>query len=855
MQVDGDVVAVLLDEPSTWPRVKGGNNKQNSCNLRTSGEYFMRCSEVERETGLQTHTPESIFTCDDFQGQVDERSYCQIQNRGTDIPFRGWEPKQQTMEKQSGEHGGAVWHEYQGVIPSGGTPGQMVERRVEPARTTVLQILKRSANESPTGILQSQQHAADKSNLKSETVDEQTGGGSWYPMGFPEKENKSTTRSSGFSSGKVSTSIANLSSLIASFPGKRPAGRVVSVLEYSPRREAVVGFLERTGSRSGGGSGSGQAFNLQDSPKKRKHLGQILLVPVDNRCPKMVVLQSGLPDDLRKRVKDGDPTVSSELLAARVDGWRANSYYPVAIIQQSLGQRGNLEAQQKAILHEHGVITADFSPASWACLPKVPWKILTPEMKRRTDLRHLRIFSIDSPTARDLDDALSIEALPGGAVRIGVHIADVSYFVRPDTALDKEAKTRSTSVYLMQNVLPMLPRLLCEDICSLNPGADRLGFSVMWEISPAGDVTSQWIGRTVIRSCAKLTYDHAQDMIDGKYTAYLTESKNLMGSELELPDIYGTHTWTDVVSDVCALHEVAMKRRTARFDGGALKLNNSKLVFSLDEDGVPCDSMFHETKDSNSLVEEFMLLANITVARVISSAFPDRALLRRHPEPNLRKLKEFEDFCSKTGLDLDASSAGSLHMSLEKIEACVEHDPVLFKIIVMYATKPMQLAKYFCTGELKNKEEEWAHYALATPRYTHFTSPIRRYPDIIVHRVLAAALEVEEASVNREGFIPSSKGNKALSTGLVERCMLFERCFSSILAEKAAGDLPVTQQALALAALKHKIPGSLDLAILAAHCNNRHLASRNVKEASDKLYVWTMLKNNQVFSTSAFVQT
>ena len=854
MQVDGDVVAVLLDEPTTWPRVKGGNNKQNSSNLRTTGEYFMKCSEVEKETGLQIHTPKSIFSCDNFQEQAEEsRSHRQVQSRGTDIPFRGWEPKQQTMEKQSVEHGGAKGHECQGVIHSGRTPGQMVERRVETARTTVLQILKRSANESTPGALQLQQHVADKSNLKSETTDEQTGGGSWHPMGFPEKENKSTTRSSGFLSGKVATSIANLSSLIASFPGKRPAGRVVSVLKYSPRREAVVGFLERTGNRSGGGSG--QAFNLEDSPKKRKHLGQILLVPVDNRCPKMVVLHSGLPDDLRQRLKDGDPTVSSELLAARVDGWRANSYYPVAIIQQSLGQGGNLEAQQKAILHEHAVNAADFSSASLACLPKVPWKIPIPEMKRRTDLRHLRIFSIDSPTARDLDDALSIEALPGGAVRIGVHIADVSYFVRPDTALDKEAKTRSTSVYLIQQVLPMLPRLLCEEICSLNPGADRLAFSVMWEISPAGDVTSQWIGRTIIHSCAKLTYDHAQDMIDGKYTPYLKEFENLKGSELELPDIYGIHTWTDVVSDICALHEVATRRRSARFDGGALKLDNSKLLFSLDEDGVPCDSMFYETKDSNSLVEEFMLLANITVAHVISSAFPDRALLRRHPEPNLRKLKEFEDFCSKTGLDLDASSAGSLHMSLEKIQACVEHDPVLFKIIAMYANKPMQLAKYFCTGELQNKKEEWAHYALATPLYTHFTSPIRRYPDIIVHRVLAAALEVEEAVVNREGFIPSSKGNKALSTGVLERCMLVERCFSSILAKKATGDLPVTQQALALAALKHKIPESLDLALLAAHCNDRDLASRNVKEASDKLYIWTMLKNNQVLFASVSVQT
>ena len=225
-----------------------------------------------------------------------------------------------------------------------------------------------------------------------------------------------------------------------------------------------------------------------------------------------------------------------------------------------------------------------------------------------------------------------------------------------------------------------------------------------------------------------------------------------------------------------------------------------------------------------------MLLANMTVAKVIAGAFPVCALLRRHPEPNVRKLKELEEFCSKNGFELDASSSGALHESLSKLCEAHKEDSAFCSILMLYATKPMQLAKYFSTGELKN-EEEWAHYALATPLYTHFTSPIRRYPDIVVHRTLAAALEAED--------LLSGTSYTATSS-------IINRYITGPLLDKQKVESPEGQQALATAANNHKVPSCQELSLLAEHCNRRKLASRNVRDASDKVYLWAMLRKKEV---------
>ncbi|KAL2624039.1 hypothetical protein R1flu_008284 [Riccia fluitans] len=649
---------------------------------------------------------------------------------------------------------------------------------------------------------------------------------------------------------QLSPFLTSVAAMVASMPNKRPTGKVVAILVKSTRREAVIGFLAVQWSCTARSSIVGSEGSLQKPGSKSSSRSSTTMsfVPVDCRFPKMIIYGCSIPEHLIKRQKEGDPTLSSELVVARVEEWKANSALPRASVRQSLGPGGTIEAQTAAILFENAVHAADFPESCLTCLPKVPWTVPEREAKKRRDLRGLRVFTIDPPTAKDLDDALSVELLGDGMLRIGVHIADVSFFVEPNTVLDKEARSRSTSVYLIQRVLPMLPPLLCEELCSLNPGVDRLAFSVTWTVDSSGIIRDQWIGRTIIRSCAKLTYGHAQEMIDDNFdVSYCGNAGHEpSGVEGSAPLLHGEHSWSDVVEDVKTLHEIAKRRRECRFDGGALKLENSKMVFFLDDDGEPYDSMMYHHQDSNFLVEEFMLMANMTVARVISGAFPERALLRRHPEPSSRKLKEFEDFCTKNGFQLDTSSSGALHISLENMRESFQDDPVLFNILMLYATKPMQLAKYFCTGELKGKEDDWGHYALAVPLYTHFTSPIRRYPDLVVHRTLAAALEAERAlAKNGFPFDEAEFEHNREAPSL--------RCFTGTKVDKDKIESKIVQEALGTAAKRHKIPESAELALVAAHCNERRMACRNVREASDKLYLWCMLKKKKGVLSAARV--
>ena len=515
-------------------------------------------------------------------------------------------------------------------------------------------------------------------------------------------------------------SLEKICAAINSFPSKRPTGSVVAIIERSPRRVAVVGFLSvkqwlssRVLHRKGAKMNK-TYLSLSDSE-------YIQLTPTDPKFPKMVVPVKGLSDCIKKRLEDGDASMEMELVAAQISDWGEESSLPLAHVMHIFGRGGEIEPRIAAILFENAIRPSEFSPESLSCLPHIPWKVPQEEIERRRDLRNLCIFTIDPSTATDLDDALSVEKLSGGNFRVGVHIADASYFVLPDGVLDREAQSRSTSVYLLQHKLPMLPPLLSENLGSLIPGVDRLAFSIFWDINLAGDVVDRWIGRTVIQSCCKLSYEHAQGIIDGMFDV---EGSKILGNDC--PQLHGHFKLPEVIRSIKYLYAISKTLRANRFNDGALLLDGAKVILLFDEHGVPYDSTFSVRKDSNSLVEEFMLLANRTAAEVISRAFPDNALLRRHPEPNLRKLREFEAFCSKHGLELDTSSSGQFNHSLEQIREKLKNDSVLFDILLSYASRPMQLATYFCSGDLKDNKNEWSHYALAVPLYTHFTSPLRR---------------------------------------------------------------------------------------------------------------------------------
>nr|XP_006637784.2 PREDICTED: DIS3-like exonuclease 2 isoform X2 [Lepisosteus oculatus] len=462
-----------------------------------------------------------------------------------------------------------------------------------------------------------------------------------------------------------------------------------------------------------------------------KHLPEkdfAMFSPVDHRVPRVNVPLADCPEDFRSRPGD----YASTLFICRITGWPDDSNFAEGRLAKSLGQAGEIEPETEGILMEYDVDFSDFSDEVLRCLPlHLPWTIPPEEFSRRRDLRKECIFTIDPATARDLDDALSCKPLPDGNFEVGVHIADVSYFVEEGNAMDLVASRRATSVYLVQKVVPMLPRLLCEELCSLNPMTDRLTFSVIWTLTPHGKILSEWCGRTVIRSCVKLSYDHAQSMIDNPEKVFSAE---------ELPPCSPEHALSEVHRAVLRLHGIARQLRRQRFEGGALRLDQLKLSFTLDrESGMPQGCYVYQYRDSNKLVEEFMLLANMAMAHQIYRTFPEQALLRRHPQPQTKMVDDLKELCDQMGVNLDFTSAGALHRSLNETLGKDQYSSAKKEVLTHMCSRPMQMALYFCTGALKD-EVLFRHYALNVPFYTHFTSPIRRYADILVHRLLAASL-------------------------------------------------------------------------------------------------------------------
>ncbi|KAL1820502.1 hypothetical protein ACET3Z_015371 [Daucus carota] len=626
--------------------------------------------------------------------------------------------------------------------------------------------------------------------------------------------------------------VQKLCALTMAFPSKRPTGKVVAIIEKSRRRNGIVGFLDlkQWVSQRKDFSEKAEAIKLSSLFSSMKY---IPFAPNDSKFPKLMVPMTSLPDCIKRRLEVGDAKVGTELVAAQIVNWGEEDNAPEAHVIRVFGCGGDAEPCISAILFQNAINSSEFSSETLSCLPSVNWVIPLEEYQSRRDIRNFCIFTIDPASTTDVDDALSINWLSSGICRVGVHIADASYFVLPETALDAEAEFRSTSVYLLRRKLPMLPSLLSENLGSLNPGVERLAFSIFWDINPTGEVLDRWIGRTIMQSCCKLSYEHAQDIIDGKFDVE-TSATSISG----LPQMHGHFQWSNVVKSVKSLYAVSKILKENRYNDGALSLANPKLDFLFNEDGSPSNFVFQGSMESKSLVEEFMLLANRTTAEVISRAYPSTALLRRHPEPDLRKLREFEAFCCKHGLNLDTSSSGRLHLSLERIRQELKDDSVLFDIILSYATKSMQMATYFCSGNSEECENNWGHYALAVPLYTHFTSPLRRYPDIVVHRTMAAAVEAEAIYLKKRNNFNVDKTR---------------RCLTGIYFDRDAVESHEAQKALSFAAAEHNLPCTEMLTGVAAHCNERKLAGRHVNDAIVKLYTWLLLRREKVLFSKARV--
>jgi len=559
--------------------------------------------------------------------------------------------------------------------------------------------------------------------------------------------------------------------------GWRPTGIVVATVTPSARRANMVGKLEMETNEA------------------------LTFVPVDAKLPKGRVSEYSVPRSIKSALESGGKEGAVDtFVRVKLRKWRRGDAKPLVDILGVVG-RGSIESDldimTKVIVAEHRIESGDFSVEAEACLPRIDagehWSIPTDELERRADFRDKLVFSIDPPTARDLDDALSVEVLSDGDLNVGVHIADVSHFVLPNTALDAEARTRGTTTYLVHTIFPMLPRLLCENLCSLNPGVERLSFSVEWTMTKEGVVKNVSFKRGVIKSAAKLSYIHVQNVIDAG-TDVQAAKDALDGVEISGEQ----HKIEDIIESIEILHHAAKSMRKRRFQAGAVRLDQPKVGFELDEDQEPVNAAPYVIRDSNRLVEEYMLLANMYVAEFIAQVFPSHSMLRCHPPPNERKLIELTTFASEHDLDVDISSSKRLHDSLRAI---ADDSRDMFDIVQLLATKPMQLAKYFCTGMAD--EDSWRHYALAVPYYTHFTSPIRRYPDVVVHRLLAAAIEHE----TRRGESHSNEVIKAYELFAPELC--------------------------------HDV---------ADHCNERKMAAKYAQERSQHLFLCKYLQNNVVVS-------
>ncbi|KAG9199812.1 exosome catalytic subunit dis3 [Epicoccum nigrum] len=476
----------------------------------------------------------------------------------------------------------------------------------------------------------------------------------------------------------------------------QPTARVVGIIKRNWRQ--YVGHIDRDSVRS--------------TAKTSRQQQTVFLVPMDKRVPK-----------IRIRTRQAGELLGQRILAS-IDSWEKDSRYPVGHFIRSLGELESKGAETEALLLEWDVQYKPFPKTVLDCLPAeghdwvVPESKEDPGWKGRKDLRDLIICSIDPPGCVDIDDALHARKLPNGNFEVGVHIADVSHFVKPNNAMDKEASQRGTTVYLVDKRIDMLPMLLGTDLCSLKPYVERYAFSVIWEVNENADIIKSEFTKSVIRSREAFSYEQAQLRIDD-------------ASQQD-----------DLTNGMRTLLMLSQKLKQKRMDAGALNLASPEVkVRSESETSDPVDVHVKQSLATNSLVEEFMLLANISVAARNYEAFPQTALLRRHAAPPKSNFEELANQLKvKKGLELRSDSSGAVAESLDK---CIDPNNPFFNTLVrIMATRCMMSAEYFCAGT--QAYPEFRHYGLASEIYTHFTSPIRRYADLEAHRQLAAAIEYEQ---------------------------------------------------------------------------------------------------------------
>lgn len=473
---------------------------------------------------------------------------------------------------------------------------------------------------------------------------------------------------------------------VAMFPKRnnaKPEGEIVEVLER--RHTDFVGVLNIS---------HGYVFVRPD----------VDWMPVDIFIPR---------GDLHG-AKDG-----MKVIAHLVD-WPDGSGNPFGEITRVLGKPGENDVEMESILAAHDY-PIEFPEDVEKEADKISDKISRDEIKRRRDFRKVFTVTIDPVDAKDFDDAISLQKLPNGHWELGVHIADVSHYVHIGSAIDQEALERGTSVYLVDRTIPMLPEKLCNNVCSLRPDEEKLTFSVVFEMDDEAKIYDKWIGKTIIKSCRRYTYEEVQAIIeegDGDYK-----------------------------DEILTFHHLATKLREQRMAAGSINFHAEEVKFVLDENKKPIDTYVRVQNESHELIEDFMLLANRTVAETFGK--PDSKwhnhtfVYRIHDEPNPEKLNKFMLLISRLGYSINVSSRASLVKSYNKLFEDVEGKGEK-NLIETVAVRTMAKAVY--------STDNIGHYGLAFDYYTHFTSPIRRYPDLMVHRLIERYLLEGQGSVDKKEY-------------------------------------------------------------------------------------------------------
>ena len=434
-----------------------------------------------------------------------------------------------------------------------------------------------------------------------------------------------------------------------------------------------------------------------------------------------------MPFDMFIPLNKLNGATDGQKVVAKLTSWKADSKSPNGEIVKVLGNAGDNDVEIHAILHDYD-LPYDFEEDVIAESEAISDEIKQSEIDARRDMRDVPTFTIDPEDAKDFDDALSVQWV-NGQIEIGIHIADVSHYLRPDTDLDKEAYRRGTSVYLVDRVVPMLPERLSNGLCSLRPNEDKLCFSAIFILDQNGTVVDEWYGRTIINSNHRYTYEEAQAAIEdygisiGKRFRELSEHANVVGMELTKKESYD--------AKIRILDCYAKKLRKQRLKEGSITFDKQEVKFKLDDNNKPTDIIFKVMKDSNKLIEEFMLLANKKVAELLNeNEYP--VVNRVHDEPSPEKLGELKNFVKLFGYDIKTTSAKEITQSLNKLLIDVKGKPE-DNMINNLVVRTMQKAAY--------STKNIGHYGLAFENYAHFTSPIRRYPDVMVHRLLSRFLE------------------------------------------------------------------------------------------------------------------